>query len=117
MKTFLLFISSLLIILSMGNVFAHCQKKVMSTVVYGAPTIYKVYKACPCSGTWGSPSCNCPDTYVQTTSCSSCGVVERNYHYVPGHQMSPGYEVFYDDSSVYPSPYAYHEDWAYTINP
>ena len=116
MRTFLLFISSILMvfILATGSTFAHCKKKVISTVVYGPPATYQVYRACPCSGTWGSPSCNCPDTYIRT-SCSSCGIVERRYNYVPGHSEN-GYEVYYADPSVYPSPYAYHEEWAYTID-
>ena len=115
MKTFLLFILSALIsfTLSTGTVFAHCHKKVISVVAYGTPVTYQVYRACPCRGTWGSPSCNCPDTYIRT-SCNSCGVVERQYNYVPGHD-GDGYEVYFADPDVYPSPYAYHEDWAYTV--
>ncbi|MBV8802682.1 MAG: hypothetical protein JO131_06940 [Gammaproteobacteria bacterium] len=115
MKTFLLFIFSLLVVFILpGSSFAHCQKKVISTVVYGTPITYQVYRACPCSGTWGSPSCNCADTPIRRTSCDSCSVVEHQYNYVPGH-MQDGNEVYYADPDVYPSPYAYHEDWAYTV--
>jgi hypothetical protein len=97
------------------NTLASCKKTVAyySTVVYGTPVTYQVYKVCPCSGTWGSPSCNCPNTYI-TTNCDGCGTVEREYNRVPGHWDDDSkYEVFYDTPDVYPSPYAYHEDWAY----
>jgi hypothetical protein len=118
MKTFLSLIL-MTVTLTIGNAFAHCKTKavVYSPVVYGAPVTYQVYNVCPCSGTWGSPTCNCPDTYVEKTSCSSCGIVERQYNYVPGHWHGTQYEVFYDTAGVYPTPYAYHEDWAYTVDP
>jgi hypothetical protein len=109
----------LVLAISSSNVFAKCKTQLVAypAVVYSTPVVVQAYTVCPCVGTWGSPSCNCPDTYqFETVSCNNCSSY-REYHWVPGHWHDTEYEVYYDTPSVYPSPYSYQEDWAYTLQP
>jgi hypothetical protein len=117
MKALSSFILLLILFLSIENVSARCKTKVIArypVVVYSTPVVYQAYAVCPCSGTWGSPSCNCPDSYVY--SCNSC--TDNRYYPVPGHWHDNDYEVYYDMSSIYPTPYMYENtDVGYAIDP
>lgn len=117
MKALSAFILLLVFIFSASITQAKCKTKLVTrypVVVYSTPVVVQGYAICPCSGTWGSPSCNCPDTYVY--SCNSCNT--DKYYPVPGHWHEDEYEVYYDMSSVYPTPAMYEgKDIGYALDP
>lgn len=93
----------LVLILSANNVYAHCKTKAVvyyPTVVYNTPVVYK----------------DAEEPIIPMTNCGSCEVYSER-EWVPGHWHGNAYEVYYNSPDVYPTPYAYHEDYAYEPNP
>lgn len=118
MKALSIIVLLLFLFFSIDTASARCKTRTVAyypnAVVYATPVVVQAYTVCPCSGTWGSPSCNCPDT--TTYSCNSCDTSQ--YYPVPGHWHGNQYEVYYDMSSVYPTPTMYEmTDTGYALDP